>query len=282
MLSGGADLGTGLDTVTAKAAAEILGLDMTDVMVVSGDTDATPFDKGAYASSGTYFSGNAAVRAAEDLRGRCVEAAAAILGEPESDVTIVPGGIARGRRGEITLARLAHMATRGEGHGDLIGFGSFKTDHAAFPYGAHFVEAAVNVRTGEVKLRRFHAYQDCGTPINPGLAMGQVFGGIMKAVGHSLYEEMLYDDQGRPLTLGFTDYPIPSIFEVPVDFHVEFVPVEDEVGPFGGKSVAEISLNSAAPAISIAIHDAVGAWCRVWPFTPERILRAMAKLRGDV
>jgi putative selenate reductase molybdopterin-binding subunit len=282
MLSGGADLGTGLDTVTAKAAAEILGLDMADVMVVSGDTDATPFDKGAYASSGTYFSGNAAVRAAEDLRGRCVEAAAAILGEPESDVTIVPGGIARGRRGEITLARLAHMATRGEGHGDLIGFGSFKTDHAAFPYGAHFVEAAVNVRTGEVKLRRFHAYQDCGTPINPGLAMGQVFGGIMKAVGHSLYEEMLYDDQGRPLTLGFTDYPIPSIFEVPVDFHVEFVPVEDEVGPFGGKSVAEISLNSAAPAISIAIHDAVGAWCRVWPFTPERILRAMAKLRGDV
>jgi putative selenate reductase molybdopterin-binding subunit len=108
--------------------------------------------------------------------------------------------------------------------------------------------------------------------------MGQIYGGIMKAVGHSLYEEMLYDEQGRPLTLGFSDYTIPSMFEVPDDFYVEFVPVEDEVGPFGGKSVAEISLNSAAPAIAIAIHDAVGAWCRVWPFTPERILRALKKL----
>ena len=81
MLSGGADLGTGLDTVTAKSAAEILGLDMADVEVVSGDTDVTPFDKGAYASSGTYFSGNAALRAAEDLRDKAFAAAAAILGE---------------------------------------------------------------------------------------------------------------------------------------------------------------------------------------------------------
>lgn len=278
MLSGGADLGTGLDTVTAKAAAEILCLDMTDVTVVSGDTDTTPFDKGAYASSGTFFSGNAAVRAAEDLRDKCVKAAAAILGEPESDLELVPRGVVRGRKGEISLAKLAHMSTQGEGHGDLVGFGSFKTDHAAFPYGAHFVEAAVNARTGEVKLRRFHAYQDCGTPINPALAMGQIYGGVMKAIGHSLYEELLFDELGRPLNLGFTDYKIPSIYEVPDDFHVELVPVEDEVGPFGGKSVSEISLNSAAPAISIAIHDAVGAWCRVWPFTPERVLRAMGKL----
>ncbi len=278
MLSGGADLGTGLDTVTAKAAAEILCLDMTDVTVVSGDTDTTPFDKGAYASSGTFFSGNAAVRAAEDLRDKCVKAAAAILGEPESDLELVPRGVVRGRKGEISLAKLAHMSTQGEGHGDLVGFGSFKTDHAAFPYGAHFVEAAVNVRTGEVKLRRFHAYQDCGTPTNPALAMGQIYGGVMKAIGHSLYEELLFDELGRPLNLGFTDYKIPSIYEVPDDFHVELVPVEDEVGPFGGKSVSEISLNSAAPAISIAIHDAVGAWSRVWPFTPERVLRAMGKL----
>ena len=278
MLSGGADLGTGLDTVTAKAAAEIMCLDMADVTVVSGDTDTTPFDKGAYASSGTFFSGNAAVRAAEDLRDKCIKTAAGILGAPESDLELVPRGVVRGKRGEISLAKLAHMSTQGEGHGDLIGFGNFKTEHAAFPYGAHFVEAAVNARTGEVKLRRFHAYQDCGTPINPALAMGQIYGGVMKAIGHSLYEELLFDELGRPLNLGFTDYKIPSIYEVPDDFHVELVPVEDEVGPFGGKSVSEISLNSAAPAISIAIHDAVGAWCRVWPFTPERVLRAMGKL----
>ncbi len=278
MLSGGADLGTGLDTVTAKAAAEIMGLDMEDVTVVSGDTDTTPFDKGAYASSGTFFSGNAAVRAAEDLRAKCLKVAAGILGEPESDLRIAHRGVVKGRRGEITLAKLAHMATQGEGHGDLIGMGGFKTDHAAFPYGAHFAEVAVNERTGEVRVRRFHAYQDCGTPINPGLAKGQIFGGVMKAIGHSLYEELLFDDRGRPLNLDFADYKIPTVYEVPEDFHVELVPVEDEVGPFGGKSVSEISLNSAAPAISIAIHDAVGVWMREWPFTPERILREMGRL----
>ncbi len=278
MLSGGADLGTGLDTVTAKAAAEILGLDMEDVEVVSGDTDVTPFDKGAYASSGTYFSGNAAVRAAEDLRDKVLAAAAAVLGEDAGRLKIAHRGRVVGERGEVSLARLAHMSIQGEGHHELVGFGNFKTEHAAFPYGAHFVQAAVNERTGEVRLSKYYAYQDCGTPINPALAVGQIYGGVMKAVGHSLYEEMIYDETGRCVNPRFLDYKIPSILEVPEDFRVELMPVADEVGPFGGKSVSEIALNGAAPAISIAIHDAVGAWVREWPFTPERVLRAMGKL----
>lgn len=278
MLSGGADLGTGLDTLTAKAAAEILGLDMEDVQVVSGDTDTTPFDKGAYASSGTFFSGNAAVRAAEDLRAKIVAVASGILGEPASDLRLVPRGIVQGKKGELTLAKIAHMSTQGEHHGDLVGFGSFKSDHAAIPYGAHFAEVAVNERTGDVRVRRFHAYQDCGTPINPALAIGQIYGGILKAIGHSLYEQMIYDSEGRCVNPRFLDYKVPSIREAPEDFHVELVPVEDEEGPFGGKSVSEISVNGAAPALAIAIHDAVGVWMREWPFTPERILKAMGKI----
>ncbi len=278
LLSGGADLGTGLDTVTAKAVAETLGLDMEDVAVLSGDTDVTPFDKGAYASSGTFFSGNAALLAAQDLRRKIIAIASSVLGEPESNLSIVHRGLVKGRHGEISLAKLGHMATQGEGHGELSGQGSFKTDHAAFPYGAHFVEVAVNERTGEVKVRRYHAYQDCGTPINPALAKGQIFGGCLKAIGHSLYEELVYDEEGRCLNPRFLDYKVPSIYEVPEDFVVELVPVADEVGPFGGKSVSEISVNGAAPAIAIAIHDAVGAWCREWPFTPERVLRAMGRL----
>jgi putative selenate reductase molybdopterin-binding subunit len=278
LLSGGADLGTGLDTVTAKAAAEILGLDMEDVEVVSGDTDTTPFDKGAYASSGTYFSGNAALKAAEDLRDKILKVAAELLGEDAGKLRIAHRGMVKGERGEISLAKLAHLSIQGEGHHELVGFGSFKTEHAAFPYGAHFVEAAVNERTGEVKLKKYYAYQDCGTPINPALARGQIFGGVMKAVGHSLYEEMIYDEKGTCANPRFLDYKIPSIFEVPEDFRVELVPVEDEVGPFGGKSVSEIALNGAAPAIAIAIRDAVGAWVREWPFTAERVLRAMGKI----
>jgi len=278
LLSGGADLGTGLDTVTAKLAAEVLGLDLEDVTVISGDTDSTPFDKGAYASSGTYFSGGAALRAAENLRAKVFATAAAILGEKPEDLRIEPKGRVVGLRGEITLAKLGHLSVQGEGHGELVGFGTFKTDHAAFPFGAHFVQVAVNSRTGEVKVLRYHAYQDCGTPINPALAIGQVYGAALKAIGHSLYEEMLYDEHGRCLNPRFLDYKIPTIAEVPPDFHVELMPVEDEVGPFGAKSVSEISVNGAAPAIAIAIHDAVGAWVREWPFTPERVLRALGKL----
>ena len=278
MLSGGADLGTGLDTVTAKAAAEVLGLDMEDVAVVSGDTDITPFDKGAYASSGTFFSGSAALRAAEDLRAKAIAAAAAVLGEAPEGLRIERRGRIVGAKGEITLAELARRAVQGEGHHELSGSGSFKTEHAAFPYGAHFAEVAVNRRTGELRVLRYHAYQDCGTPINPSLAKGQIYGGVLKAIGHSLYEEMIYDKLGRCANPRFLDYKIPSIFELPEEFLVELVPVEDEVGPFGAKSVSEISVNGAAPVIAIAIHDATGAWLREWPFTPERILRAMGKL----
>ena len=278
LLSGGADLGTGLDTVTAKMAAEVLGLDMEDVAVISGDTDQTPFDKGAYASSGTFFSGNAALRAAEDLRSNVLAAAAEILGESVEDLAIAHRGIVQGKKGRITLAELGHRSTQGEGRGELAGFGTFKSDHAAIPYGAHFAEVAVNSRTGEVRVRRFHAYQDCGTPINPLLAKGQVYGAILKAIGHSLYEEMIYDSEGRCANPNFLDYKVPTAFEVPEDFRVEFVPVADEIGPFGAKSVSEISVNGAAPAIAIAIHDAVGAWVREWPFTPERVLASMGRL----
>lgn len=278
VLSGGADLGTGLDTVAAKAAAEILGLDMEDVSVVSGDTDATPFDKGAYASSGTYFSGKAALLAAEDLKAKILAVSSKILGEAPEDLRLAHRGMVEGRKGRISLAKLGHMAVQGEGHGDLVGFGSFKTDHSAFPYGAHFVQVAVNPRTGEVKVQRYHAYQDCGTPINPALAKGQVYGAILKSIGHSLYEEMLYDSEGRCLNPRFLDYKVPTMAELPADLHVELMPVEDEVGPFGAKSVSEISVNGAAPAIAIAIHDAVGAWVREWPFTPERVLKALGRL----
>jgi putative selenate reductase molybdopterin-binding subunit len=278
MLSGGADLGTGLDTITAKAAAELLCLEMEDVAVISGDTDITPFDKGAYASSGTYFSGGAALRAAEDLKKKVLAAAALLLDEPVASLKMAHRGRIVGLKGEIRLSDLGQKSVQGDGFGELVGFGTFTTDHAAFPYGAHFAQVAVNTRTGEVRVQRFHAYQDCGTPINPALARGQVYGAILKSIGHSLYEEMIYDSRGRCLNPRFLDYKVPGILDLPEDMHVELMPVSDEVGPFGAKSVAEISVNGAAPAIAIAIHDATGAWMRGWPFTPDKILRELDRL----
>jgi putative selenate reductase molybdopterin-binding subunit len=135
----------------------------------------------------------------------------------------------------------------------------------------------VNTRTGAIEVRRYHAVHDSGTPINPELALGQVYGGVLKSIGHALYEEMIFDDEGRCLTPGLAGYGVPMIQELPRDFRVRMVQTDDRYGPFGGKSVAEVSVNGAAPALAIAIHDAVGVWLREWPFTPEKILTALGR-----
>jgi putative selenate reductase molybdopterin-binding subunit len=107
--------------------------------------------------------------------------------------------------------------------------------------------------------------------------MGQVYGGVLKSIGHALYEEMIFDEEGRCLTTGLAGYGVPMIQEIPRDFRGRMIQTDDRYGPFGGKSVAEISVNGAAPALAIAIHDAVGVWLRDWPFTPEKILTALGR-----
>ena len=276
--SGGADLGTGLDTVTVKMAAEVLCTEMDQIAIISGDTDTTPFDTGAYASSGTFFSGSAAMKAAEDLREQILDAAAEILKEPREGLSLEPPGIVRGSRGKLDYQKLAWHTQSGEGRGQLIGKASFTTEDSAFPYGAHFCQVAVNTRTGEVKIQKYYALQDCGTPINPELALGQIYGGVLKSIGHTLYEEMLFNEKGRCINADLGSYGVPMIGDLPEDFQARLVYTEDPFGPFGGKSVAEISVNGAAPVIANAIHDAAGIWMRKWPFSPENILRELGKI----
>lgn len=276
--SGGADIGTGLDTVVRKLSAEVLCCPLSDVHVISGDTDHTLFDKGAYASSGTCFSGNAAKNAAENLREKILFHGAQMLNEPLENVSLVVPGIVRGKLGEVTLGEIAHKAETGTGFGMLVATATYITPNFAFPFGANFAEIAVNVRTGEIKLNKFYALLDCGTPINPDLALGQIYGASMRAIGHSMTEEIQYDDKGIPLTRDLRTYGAPMIGDIPRDFRAFLVPSDDHVGPFGAKSISEIGVNGAAPAIAIAIHDACKVWLREWHFTPEKILHALGKL----
>ncbi|PVZ87985.1 molybdopterin-dependent oxidoreductase Mo/Fe-S-binding subunit [Serratia sp. S1B] len=276
--SGGADIGTGLDTVVGKLAAEVLRCPFADVHVISGDTDHALFDKGAYASSGTCFSGNAAKSAAENLKKKILFHGAQMLGEPEADVELVIPGVVRGKRGEVTFAQIAHKAETGTGFGTLVATASYISPDFAFPYGANFVEVAVNVRTGEIRLDKFYALLDCGTPVNPELALGQIYGASMRAIGHSLTEEIIYDRHGSPITRDLQSYGAPKIGDIPLDFQAFLVPSDDHVGPYGAKSISEISVNGAAPAIAMAIHDACGVWLREWHFTAEKVLQGLNKL----
>ncbi|AJR09142.1 molybdopterin-dependent oxidoreductase Mo/Fe-S-binding subunit [Photobacterium gaetbulicola] len=276
--SGGADIGTGLDTVISKLTAEVLCCPMDEITVHSGDTDHAPFDKGAYASSGTCFSGNAAKRAAEAMRDKILKCGSEMLEEPVEDVEIVAPGLVKGKKGEVSYFDIAHKAESGTGWGQLLASGCFITPEFAFPYGANFAEVAVNTRTGEIRLDKFHALLDCGTPVNPDLALGQIYGASMRAIGHSLYEELIYDDNGVPVTRDLKSYGAPKIGDIPRDFKAVLVPSDDPVGPYGAKSISEIGVNGAAPAIASAIHDACGVWLRDWHFTPEKILQGLNKL----
>ncbi|MEC4727630.1 molybdopterin-dependent oxidoreductase Mo/Fe-S-binding subunit [Shewanella sp. D64] len=276
--SGGADIGTGLDTVLLKLTAEVLCCPLDDITVHSGDTDHAPFDKGAYASSGTCFSGNAAKIAAENMRTKILTCGAEMLSEPVEDVAIVAPGLVKGKKGKVSYFDIAHRAESGTGWGQLLASGCFITPLFAFPYGANFTEVAVNVRTGEIKLEKFYALLDCGTPINPDLALGQIYGASLRAIGHSLTEELIYDASGNPLTRDLKSYGAPMIGDIPTDFRAVLVPSDDKVGPYGAKSISEIGVNGAAPAIATAIHDACGVWIRDWPFTSEKVLAGLNKL----
>ncbi len=273
--SGGADLGTGLDTVVAKLAAEVLHIELDDIHVISGDTDHCLFDKGAYASSGTCFSGNAARLAAEDLRSKILKTAAQLLEEPVEALELEYPRLVRGKEKSISFGEIAHYAESGTGCGQLMGQGSYITSEFAFPYGANFAEVAVDTRTGKVSLRKFHALLDCGTPVNPELALGQIYGASMRAIGHTLQEAIQYDDKGRVVNANFADYGSPMVGDLPDDFQAKLVVSDDPVGPFGAKSVSEISVNAAAPAIASAIHDATDVWVRDWHITPEKMLNAL-------
>ncbi|MBJ2357913.1 molybdopterin-dependent oxidoreductase Mo/Fe-S-binding subunit [Sphaerochaeta sp. S2] len=280
IFSGGADLGTGLDTISAKMISEAFCVPLDRVTVTSGDTDSCTFDTGAYASSGTYFSGGASYKAAQDLKKNLLDEAAYQMGEKAEDLILrAPGEVYSTKSGKtLDYAKLSHDALTGTGRGQVMGKGSFTTNHNSIPYGAHFVQVAVNVRTGQVKVQKYYALQDAGTPINPELALCQMYGAALKSVGHSLYEQMLLDENGVCINANLSEYGVPMVDEQPEDFKAVLIDINDEVGPYGAKSISEIATNGAAPALAIAIHDAVGVWMRSWPFSPEKILKELGKI----
>ena len=184
-----------------------------------------------------------------------------------------PGKVVSKKSGkELSYKDLIHTALAGDGRGAIVGTGCFVTPNFAVPYGAHFAQVAVNKKTGKVKVQKFYALQDAGTPINPELALCQMYGAVQKSIGHTLYENMVLDNGN------FTDYGAPMIEEAPEDFKAVLIDVNDQYGPFGAKSISEIATNGAAPAIAMAIADAVGVWVRSWPITPEKILKEMGKI----
>lgn len=275
LLVGSADIGTGSDTILAQIAAEVLQVSAERIVVLSGDTDVTPYDKGAYASCTTYVTGNAVQRAALSLRDKILEAAAAMW-SVEPGMVALSGEKLSTADGEntCTLKQLAAWATKNPGSGMLVGAELFKGIYSPPPYVAGFAEVEVDTETGKVTLLDYCAVIDCGTLVNPKLARIQAEGGLVQGIGFALYEAVHSDPQGKLQTDSFLQYKIPARRDVG-SVRVEFIPSYEPTGPFGAKSIGEVVTNTPAPAIAGAVYNAVGVQLRSLPITPEKVLRAI-------
>ncbi|MBD3305331.1 molybdopterin-dependent oxidoreductase, partial [candidate division KSB3 bacterium] len=270
---GATDLGTGSDTVLCQIAAETLGVRVEDISILSSDTDLTPFDVGAYASSTTYISGGAVKKAAESAHQQIVAIAAKMLEESPHGLICRDRKVIAPSGKEVSLRDVAMYAVYQE-KTQITVTESHLSDDSPPPFTVQFAEVTVDTKTGEVKLERFVAAVDCGVAINPELAEGQVEGAVAQGIGYALLEEMVFDDQGRLLNPNFDDYKILTAADMP-ELQTILINTYEETGPYGAKSVAEVPINAPAPAIANAIADAIGVRLTDLPMTPEKVLNAL-------
>jgi putative selenate reductase molybdopterin-binding subunit len=274
LLIGATDIGTGSDTILAQMAAEVLGVPLPKMIVTSSDTDITPFDVGAYASSTTYVSGTAVVRAAEKVREQILSVAAPLLDSVSEDLTLSEEAVETPDGRRVGLDRVCQRAMYESDQFQIAATASFVPSESPPPFLANFAEVAVDTGTGRVKVLRYVAAVDCGVAVHPKLAEGQMEGSIVNGIGYALTEEMLISSRGRVRNPSLFDYKILGALDVP---RIEVVLVDsyEPTGPMGAKSIGEIGINGPIPTIANAIYDAIGVRLRQTPFTPERVLAAV-------
>jgi putative selenate reductase molybdopterin-binding subunit len=279
LLLGATDLGTGSDTVMAQIAAETLHVDVDDVIVLSSDTDITPFDVGAYASSTTYLSGGAVLNACTKVVAQIVKVAAQMLAVAPEQITL-GHKVAKAPDGrQVTFEQIALSSLYERDQFQIAATGSHITHKSPPPFSAHFAEVEVDTLTGRVRVLDYVATVDCGTAIHPQLALGQVEGAVMNGISYALLERYVFSPQGKMLNGNFDRFRIPTASEAP-RIRCKLIPTYEETGPYGAKSVSEIGINGPLPAIGNAIFDAVGVRMLNSPFTPEAVWAALQKKGG--
>ena len=278
LLVGATDLGTGSDTVLAQIAAEALGVPLEQIVIYSSDTDFTPFDTGAYASSTTYISGGAVLKAAEDVSRQVRRHAAAHLFEGiDADQLWLEDQKVLAHDGQaVSLETVALHSIHQEEQHQIMATASHMSYVSPPPFAAQYAALEVDTETGQVTVEKAVMAVDCGIAINPVTASGQVEGGMTQALGYALCEEMPYDEKGQLEISRFGDYRILAADEMP-ELGTVLVQTYEPTGPFGAKAIAEIPMDGMAPAIASAIFDATGVRIREIPFTPERVWRALKR-----
>ncbi len=287
ILTGASDIGQGSSTLLSQVVAEVMALPMQRIRVVATDSALTPKDNGSYSSRVSFMVGNAALRAAESLRRVLIDAAARHFEVSPDDIEWL-GESCRvsGTDRALDFAQVVNAALADAGTLTVKGTwstppetqgGKFRGaavgSTAGFSYAATVVEVAVDEDTGAVKVERVWVAHDCGRAINPLAVEGQVQGGVWMGMGQALSEETQYHE-GLHLRPNMLDYRIPTIVESP-PIEVHLVESRDPLGPFGAKEASEGAIHSLAPALTNAIHAAIGIRLSELPASPDRVLDAI-------
>jgi len=280
LLIGATDLGTGSDTVIAQMVAEVLGVPLDDVITYSSDTDFTPFDKGAYASSTTYISGAAATKAAEIVAEKIKKRAALMLGPTVdySDIRLSDKMAHAPDGRSLPLTEIALDSLHRQEQEQIMGVASYVSPSSPPPFAAQFAEVTVDTETGQITVDHLVMAVDSGVIVNPLTASGQIEGGMVQALGYAVCEEMRYDKSGRAIERDLDRYHIFRSDEVPA-LETIFVETFEPSHPFGVKAVAEIPMDGVAPAVGNAILDAAGINVDEIPVTPEKVWQALRQTR---
>ena len=266
---GATDIGTGSDTALAQIAAEVLGVPVNKIIVYSSDTDMTPFDTGAYASSTTYISGSAVKKAAENCKTMILEQGRLLLNNDKAEIegTSVVGGDGK----QVSFEDICIKSFYTDEQKQIMGTASHMSYDSPPPFNATFAEVEVDTLTGTVRVIKIVSVTDAGQIINPKMAEGQIEGGIPQALGMTLSEFMPFDEKGRPINLDFNSYHIYTAKDMP-ELVVRFAESHEPTGPYGAKAVAEIPINAPAPAVTNAVYHAVGVRIKHLPIRPEILL----------
>lgn len=280
LLTGATDMGTGCDTILAQMASECLDCQMEDVVVYGVDTDSSPYDTGSYASSTTYVTGMAVIRACEKLIDILCERGAKTLGCSREEVIFDGESVVHVPSGRLVSRKQIGNDSMCANMEPISASASFSSPVSPPPFMVGMAEVEVDRQTGGVELIDYVAVVDCGTVINPSLARVQAEGGLAQGIGMAMFEDVVHSKEGKNYSNSFMQYRIPSRLDVGT-IRVDFESSYEPTGPFGAKSIGEIVINTPPAAISNAVQNAVGVIVRELPITPEKIYWGMKENKKD-
>jgi aerobic carbon-monoxide dehydrogenase large subunit len=286
VLTGISPHGQGHETSLAQIVSGVLQVPFESVRVIHSDTGIVPRGSGTYGSRSLQLGGSAVFERSNEVLSKARRLAAHALEVDEADVTHSVDGFhpAGAPDRVVTWRRLAGLAASpppGEEPG-LSAEGMFSEAGSTFPFGAHVAVVEVDVQTGDVRLLRHVAVDDCGRILNPMLVDGQVHGGLAQGIAQALFEEVRYDDLGNPMTSTFTGYLIPSAAELPW-FETHHTQTPTPLNPLGAKGIGESATIGSTPAVQNAVVDALshlGVRHLDLPLSPERVWSAVRAASG--